>query len=75
MDCKTLVTYLSDYIDNNLSAALSAEAEAHLRTCANCRVVLDSTQQLILLYREQQQPMPAQRHQALYARLEDLLKK
>jgi anti-sigma factor RsiW len=73
MKCEDLVQYLSDYIDDNLSEDLSAAARDHLATCENCRVVLSSTQQMILLYREQgrEQRIPRQRQQTLYAHLQD----
>lgn len=73
MKCEELVQYLSDYIDNNLSEELSAAAREHLATCENCRVVLSSTQQMILLYREhgQAQRIPKKRQQVLYQHLED----
>jgi len=51
--CEDLVTYLSDYIDGNLDSELEEAAREHLATCQNCRVVLNSTQRTILLYREQ----------------------
>lgn len=75
MNCEQLVHYLSDYIDNTLDDALAAEARAHLSTCHNCRVVLDSTQRTILLYREQgqQQVIPPTRGRALYERLAQAL--
>jgi len=49
MQCAELVSYLSDYIDNNLSEELTREAQEHLATCQNCHIVLDSTQRTILL--------------------------
>ncbi len=52
MNCEELVRYLSDYIDDNLSPELRAEAEAHLATCQNCHIVLDTTRKTILLYKE-----------------------
>lgn len=71
MECQDLIRYLSDYIDRNLSDELMAEAREHLATCHNCHVVLDSTQQTILLYRQrgQKQGLPPRRHAALYAQL------
>lgn len=77
MDCQTLIRYLSDYLDNNLSAELTAEARDHLATCRNCHVVLDSTQQTILLYQQrgQQQGLPPRRHAALYDQLAQALTK
>ncbi|RMF80734.1 MAG: zf-HC2 domain-containing protein [Chloroflexi bacterium] len=71
MKCEELVEYVSDYIDNNLSEELSEAAREHLATCENCRIVLNSTQQMILLYREhgKAQRIPKQRQQALYDEL------
>lgn len=71
LKCEDLLSYLSDYIDGNLNEELSAAAQAHLATCQNCRVVLDSTQKAILLYREygQVQEIPAGRRDALYDRI------
>ena len=52
MQCADLVTYLSEYLDNNLRVELTREAEEHLATCHNCRVVLDTTRQTITLLRD-----------------------
>lgn len=75
MDCQTLIHYLSDYLDNNLSEELTAAAREHLATCRNCHVVLDTTQQTILLYRQrgQQQGLPPRRHAALFEQLAQAL--
>ena len=71
MECEELVAYLSDYIDQNLDEALTAEAQAHLATCENCRVVLDTTQQTIFLYRQQgNRAIPAVRRKRLFSRLQ-----
>jgi predicted anti-sigma-YlaC factor YlaD len=71
MECETLLTYLSDYIDQNLTEDLTAEAQEHLATCQNCRVVLDTTQQTIFLYRRQgQRTIPAARRQRLFNQLQ-----
>lgn len=71
MECKDLVQYLSDYIDNNLDEALTQEAREHLATCENCRVVLDTTQQTIYLYREQgKRVIPAARRERLFTQLQ-----
>lgn len=71
MDCESFISYLSDYIDNNLTEELSAEAQEHLATCNNCSVVLDSTQKMILMYRDHgKQVIPASRRQNLYDQIE-----
>lgn len=72
MQCEELLHYLSDYIDRNLDETLTLEAQEHLATCQNCRVVLDTTQQTIFLYRRQgQRQIPAVRRQRLFNQLQD----
>ncbi len=70
MNCEELISYLSDYIDNNLDEALRADAEEHLRTCQNCHIALDTTKKTILIYKELGgQPIPASQRSDLYERL------
>ena len=72
MKCEELLQYLSDYIDQELDEELTAEAQEHLATCQNCRVVLDTTQQTIFLFREQgKRTIPAARRQQLFDQLQD----
>ena len=72
MKCEELLQYLSDYIDQELDDELTAEAQEHLTTCHNCRVVLDTTQQTIFLFREQgKRTIPAGRRQQLFNQLQD----
>ena len=68
MDCETLVTHLSAYIDGELDTKLTDEAREHLATCENCRVVLNSTEQTIVLFRqhERARTIPADRSRALF---------
>jgi anti-sigma factor RsiW len=75
MECADLVRYLSDYIDHNLSAELTREAQDHLATCQNCHIVLDSTQRTILLYRQrgQRAGLSPRRHEALFGQLAEAL--
>ncbi len=69
--CEDLLQYLSDYIDNDLDEELTAVAQHHLASCHNCRVVLDSTQQTIFLFREQgKRTIPAERRQRLFGQLQ-----
>lgn len=71
MDCETLLAYLSAYLDDELDGPLVAAAQAHLASCQNCRVVVDSTAQTIVLYREQGQVViPAGRRQRLFNELQ-----
>lgn len=71
MNCEELIHYLSDYIDNGLTEKLRVEAEEHLATCRNCHVVLDTTRQTIVLFKEtQREGIPVDRRSALFGQLE-----
>jgi len=74
MNCQELISYLSDYIDRNLSEELQAEAQQHLATCRNCHVVLDTTRQTIYLYKQTgRQAIPGEHRAQLFARLQQTL--
>jgi predicted anti-sigma-YlaC factor YlaD len=76
MNCEELIRYLSDYIDNDLEEELRRDAQEHLATCKNCKIMLDSTQQTIILYRKaQRQVIPAMRREILFNQLQQALKK
>jgi hypothetical protein len=71
MTCDELLTYLSRYIDDDLDEALTVAARAHLATCQNCQVLLNTTQHTILLGRgELQRSIPAEHRDRLFARLQ-----
>ena len=55
-NCHHLLDDLSSYLDGEASAALCAEIERHLETCKNCRVVVDTMNKTVLLYRDLPQP-------------------
>ncbi len=70
MTCDDLVSYLSDYIDQNLDDALTSAAQEHLATCQNCQIVLHTTQQVIQLGQKQYQVgIPPLRHDSLLTRV------
>ncbi len=74
MNCEELISYLSEYIDQNLDEDLRREAQEHLATCQNCRVVLDTTQKMIFLYRHNgRTSLPKERREALFLRLQSAL--
>jgi anti-sigma factor RsiW len=50
--CKSLLGFLSDYVDGDLSEELCREIESHAAECQNCRVVVDTLRKTILLYHE-----------------------
>ncbi len=75
MNCEELIQYLSDYIDQGLDEELRADAQEHLATCHNCHVALDTTQKMILLFRETgRQAIPAGRRDRLFRDLEQAFK-
>ena len=74
MNCEELIHYLSDYIDNGLTETLRVDAEEHLATCRNCHVVLDTTRQTIVLFKEaQREGIPVDRRSVLFGQLEKAL--
>lgn len=72
MTCEELLTYLSRYIDDDLDEALTVATHAHLATCRNCQVVLNTAQHTILLGRgEARRSISAESRDRLFARLQD----
>jgi predicted anti-sigma-YlaC factor YlaD len=70
MTCDELVSYLSDYLDQDLDEELTAAAQHHLATCQNCRVVLHTTRRVIQLGQAQYQVgIPPARRARLLTRL------
>jgi anti-sigma factor RsiW len=50
--CKSLLGFLSDYVDGDLSEKLCQEIESHAAECENCRIVVDTLRKTISLYHE-----------------------
>jgi predicted anti-sigma-YlaC factor YlaD len=70
MTCDELISYLSDYLDQELGEDLTAAAQQHLATCQNCRIVLHTTQRVIQLGQAQyQMDIPPFRRERLFTRL------
>lgn len=70
MDCSKLLEELSDYLDREAREDLCRAIEEHLKSCHDCRIVVDKTRKTILLYQsDQAQPVPA----AVTARLQAAL--
>ena len=60
MDCSKLLEELSDYLDREAREDLCRAIEEHLKSCHDCRIVVDKTRKTILLYQsDQPQPVPA----------------
>jgi hypothetical protein len=41
---------MSNYIDNDVDAALREQIEQHLKSCRRCSVVLDTTRKTVRIY-------------------------
>jgi anti-sigma factor RsiW len=54
MNCTDLLSHLSDYFDEQLSADLRKEIQVHTDSCQHCRVVLNTTRQTIEVYKDNQ---------------------
>ncbi len=64
--CRDLKDQLSDYLDGELESALCAEIEQHLRDCKDCRVMVDTLNKTITLYRSYgQENIPPETHARL----------
>jgi len=75
--CKELLATLSDYMDGELSDELCTQLEMHLRSCENCRIVVNTLQKTIELYQatahEETLPTPVRERLFRNLHLEDFL--
>lgn len=71
-ECKKQLGKLSDYLDGTAQERICREIEAHLETCPDCRIMLDTMRKSILLYREDEElvTMPDEVRHRLYRRLD-----
>jgi len=69
--CPDILGNLSNYLDGEASAALCAEIDKHLAHCEDCRVVVDTLNRTVTLYRTLPQPeMPEVMRERLYKKLD-----
>jgi len=69
--CEEYIGGLAEYIDGEIDPELCEEIERHIGQCHNCRIMVDTLRQTVLLCREgNPEPLPP----ALESRLNDLLK-
>jgi anti-sigma factor RsiW len=50
--CKSLLGFLSDYVDGDLSEELCRQIEQHTADCRDCRIVVDTLRKTVSLYHE-----------------------
>ncbi len=70
--CHEMLSNLSDYIDGDLRKEICIEIEKHIKTCDNCRVVVDTLKKTIELYEKNQASdhLPGGVKERLYAKLD-----
>jgi len=54
-DCNKKIQNICDYVDGELDASLCREIEEHLKECKNCRIMVDTLRQTVVLCREGKQ--------------------
>jgi len=74
MDCKEVLSNLSNYVDGDVSAELRAALEQHLAKCRRCRVVFDTTDKALKIVLDVEPfEVPLAVSARLYTRLEEVL--
>ena len=78
--CKSLLVFLSDFVDGSLSEELCQEIECHAAECEHCRIEEDTLRKTISLYHEcadEPAEIPGEIRSHLYKtlNLEDYLEK
>jgi len=64
--CKKIILEVSNYLDNEMDAALRQELEEHMGCCPECRIIIDTTRQTIQVYRGcEPYPLPQSLHNRL----------
>ncbi len=54
-NCPELIHELSDYIDGVSAPEICAEIERHLQDCPDCKIMVDTLEKTVTLFREQEQ--------------------
>ncbi|HVA95691.1 MAG TPA: zf-HC2 domain-containing protein [Candidatus Dormibacteraeota bacterium] len=74
MDCREVLSHLSDYVDGDVSAELRAALENHVAKCRRCRVVFDTTGRALKIVLDAEPfEVPLAVSARLYTRLEKIL--
>ena len=71
-ECRQLLGSLSEFVDGSLEEDICAEIERHLAGCQDCRIVVDTLEKTIYLYRttSQETTTPEEVRQRLFRCLE-----
>lgn len=75
MNCKSIITELTNYLDGALDTALCASIELHLEKCKDCRLVVDTTKKTIQIFcNSEPAALPPDIRQRLHEALEKRLR-
>lgn len=76
MNCKDIIRELSEYLDGELTPAVRAQLETHLKDCEDCRMVVDGTRKTIEIFCHcQPVPLPQDVRSRLHSALRRHLSK
>jgi predicted anti-sigma-YlaC factor YlaD len=71
LNCKEVRRELSNYIDNDISAEVREELEAHLSQCRHCAAIVDGTRNILVLIADDRAfPLPLGFSERLHMRLQ-----
>ncbi len=69
--CNEYIQSICDYVDGEADSSLCADIEKHLESCKNCRIMIDTLKQTVVLCRDgKPEPLPAE----LEAKLKNALR-
>jgi len=70
--CSKYIQNIADYIDGEIDSVLCSQLEEHLKSCENCRIMVDTLKQTVYLCREgKKEKLPTE----IENRLNDAIKK
>ena len=75
LECKHVWEHISEYLDQQLDAALLEDIENHLENCEVCSAILDSTRNILVLTADDRTfELPVGYSERLHKRLEKILR-
>ena len=72
MNCHDILRNMSEYIDGELDGQLCAEIEAHMDSCPDCKIVVDTLKKTVQLVQNsgRETELPQDVRQRLFSRLQ-----
>jgi len=72
ISCLEVWRQVSNYLDNEVSTDLRARIEAHVKTCAHCKAVVDGTRNVVKLIADGvEYDLPQGFSERLYSKLQE----